>query len=349
MGKGRIHYIDFIKTLTIFIIVTLHNGTWRTDFMATGSVASLVQFCVRLFCEGVPIFVLLNGFLLLDKPFDAKKHAKRTLRLLVMTVIWSVIMEIYFPLMAHTPISVHGVIQGVLETSISNNNTSVLWFLQKLFVVYLLFPIIKHLYDTHEKLYNYLLLAVIISTFTAPLLSLVADIFDVGLLHSVKFFVGQYTLVFDANVYLVYFMVGGYLRKNDARLPKNKLILAGMASALAACAIGICISLYQGKTYPANYNYSQIFLLFTLVALFLLCAKIPFHNKLVNKVMALVGDNTMGIYLLHKMIIVWLDRFHLASDSLLKRFGLSFIVFLISLGLTCLIRKIPKLSNLVKL
>ena len=77
MGKSRVQYIDFIKTISIFIIITLHNGTWRTDFISSGSTASLVQYCIRLFCEGVPIFVFLNGFLLFDKTFNAKKHAKK--------------------------------------------------------------------------------------------------------------------------------------------------------------------------------------------------------------------------------------------------------------------------------
>ena len=144
-------------------------------------------------------------------------------------------------------------------------------------------------------------------------------------------------------------MLGGYLRKNEARLPKKKLVLVGSVCAVVACAVGIFASYYKGVTYSANYNYSQIFLMFTIVGAFLVCSKIPFNNKFINKVLALIGDNTMGIYLLHQMVIVGLNRFNPPTSSLILRLGLSLAVFVISLGITCIIRKIPKLSYIVKL
>lgn len=349
MTKNRIAYIDFIKTITIFIIITLHNGTWCTDFIGSGSVESMVQYCVRLFCEGVPVFVLLNGFLLFDKAFDAKKHIKRTIKLLVITVVWSVIMEIYSTLMAGLPLTFVGVLTSVLETNISNSNTGVLWFLQKLFVVYLIFPVLKHLYDTNEKLFNYLLMVVIVSTYSVSFVDMIAGIFNIDVLKSLQFFINQYTLVIGANIYIVYFMLGGYICKNMERLPKKKLVIVGGICAALACAIGIFASYYKGVTYSSNYNYSQIFLMFTIVGLFLVCSKIPFNNKFVNKAIALIGDNTMGIYLLHPMVIVGLNRFQIPTDSLVMRLGLTLVVFIVSFGITYLIRKTPKLSYLVKL
>lgn len=349
MTKNRIAYIDFIKTITIFIIITLHNGTWRTDFIASGSVGNMVQYCVRLFCEGVPVFVLLNGFLLFSKAFDAKKHIKRTIKLLVITVLWSVIMEIYFTLMAGSPLTFARILTSVLETSIANNNTGVLWFLQKLFVVYLFFPVLKLLYDTNEKIFNYLLLVIIISTYSVSFINMISGLFNIGVLKSVQFFLNQYTLVIGTNIYIVYFMLGGYICKNMERLPKKKLVLAGGICAALACAIGIFASYYKGVTYSSNYNYSQIFLMFTIIGLFLVCSKIPFNNKFINKAIAIIGDNTMGIYLLHRMVILGLNQFKIHTDSLMVRLGLSLVVFIVSFGITYLIRKIPKISYLVKL
>ncbi len=348
MEKSRVQYIDFIKTISIFIIITLHNGTWRTDFISSGSTASLVQYCIRLFCEGVPIFVFLNGFLIFDKPFNAKKHAKKTINLLVLTVLWSFIMEIYFTLMAGTPLTVIGVLTSVLETNISNSHTGVLWFLQELFIVYLIFPILKYLYDTHEKLFNYLLLVLIISTFSVSFISLIYDMFNIDILKSVLSFTKQYTLVIGTNIYVVYFMLGGYICKNKNKLPKKSLVLIGSICTVIACIIGIYISYRNGVTYRSNYNYSQVFLMFFIIAAFLLCSKIPFKNKFVNKVLMLVGDNTMGIYLLHQMVINLVSRFQIPTNSLALRLGLSMAVMIISLGITYIIRRIPKLSYIVK-
>ncbi len=349
MEKKRIVYIDFIKTVAIFIIITLHNGTWNTDFISNGSIASMIQYCARLFCEGVPIFVLLNGFLLFDRAFDAKKHMKRSAKLIIITVLWSFIMEIFYHLLEETPLSFESVLTGVLETSISNRHTGVLWFLQGLFVVYLIFPVLKYLYDTHEKLFNYLLLTVIISTYSVPLISLAYDAFQVGILNSMQVFISQYTLGIGINIYVVYFMLGGYIRKNWDRLPKKTLVLAGGICAVAACVIGILISCRAGVTYGANYNYSQIFLMFTVIGIILVCSKIPFNNKIINKGLAIVGDNTMGIYLIHRMVIEWMWKIQFPINTFILRLAMALTVFVISFAMTYIIRKIPKLSYLVKL
>ena len=350
MPKKRLIYLDFLKTLAIFIVITLHNSVWRTNFMDAGTVSSALQFCARLFCEGVPVFVLINGFLIFDRPYDGKKHWKRTINILVILLLWSVILEVALTLISGSPLTFSTVLTNVLETYIDQKNTGVLWFLQKLFVVYLLFPVLKHLYDTHEKLFNYILLVLTISTYGVALISMVAGIFDVGVLKSLHFFSKQYALTMGPSNFVVYFMLGGYLKRNWDSLPKKKLVIAGGVCAVLAVAIGLGASFYKGATYPANFNYSQIFLLFTIVGAFLVCSKIPFNNRYVNAVLTTVGDNTMGIYLLHQMVIRAMGAYlELPTDTLWWRLLWSLVVLAVSLGVTCLLRKIPKVSYLVKL
>ncbi len=349
MAKARMSWLDLIKTVAIFMIITLHNGTWRTDFMATGEVASLLQFCARLFCEGVPIFMLINGFLMLGKPFDLKKHVKRTVNVLVILLLWSVILEVAFCLIKGQPITVDGLLGSLLETTISRPQTGVLWFLHKLFVVYLLLPIIKHLYDTRPRLYDYLLLVLMLSTFITPLLSVFADILDSALLRSVIVFLNQYSLTVGSNVYVLYFMLGGYLYRHRDTLPRKTLIAVGAGAALVSCALGIIASVATGATYAAGFNYSQGFLMFTLVGAFLLCSRLPLRGRFPCALLASTGDNTMGIYLLHKIYIWGIDALGIIPTTLLQRLGLSLVVFLLSWVTAVLIRKIPKASFLVKL
>ncbi len=350
MPKNRIVYLDFIKTIAILFVITLHNGTLRTNFIDLGTLSSTIQYGVRLFCEGVPFFILINGFLSFPRTFDAKKHLRKTATILLLVVIWSVILDVFFTLMNGKTLTFTGVLVTVLKTSLSQPNTGVLWFLQKLFVLYLVYPILKHLYDTKESLFNYTLLVLLISTYGVSLLSLASGIWDNEILQGARFFLNQYSLVIGSNIYVVYFMMGGYLHRHMDALPKKVLFPAGALCIIAACGVGIFASYHKGATYPADFNFSQIFLLIAVVSAFVACSHIPFRNRFVNGALALIGDNTMGIYLLHMPVIAVLKRvLPLSYDALPARVGISLLVFAVSLGLTWLIRKIPKVSFLVKL
>lgn len=350
MSTKRIPYIDLIKVIAIFMVITLHNGTWYTDFITTGSLQNVIQYCARLFCEGVPVFMLINGFLMFDKKFDAKKHARRTLNVVLILIIWSIILDVSLTLIRNEPLSVLGILTSVLETNISNTHTGILWFLQKLVVVYIVFPVLKYLYDTQPKLFNYLLLVLIISTYSINLISLIAGIFENSILNSVYFFFNQYSLPFATNIYVIYFMLGGYIYKNADVMSKKKYFVLGIACVFIACAIGIFASFYKGTTYSNSFNYSQIFLMFTVIGMFFVCSRIPLNNSFVNKILASIGDNTMGIYLLHIIIISLIYKYNiLPTDSLVSRLIMAFAVLLISWCIAVLIRKIPKISFIIKL
>ena len=133
-------------------------------------------------------------------------------------------------------------------------------------------------------------------------------------------------------------------------ISKKRYYAIGLVSALIACVIGITISFYNGATYVNNFNYSQFFLMFTIVGLFFACSCIPLNNGFVNKLLASLGDNTMGIYLLHRLVITAIDKYVSVSTSpFVSRLAMSFVVLLISWGITVLIRKIPKVSFVVKI
>lgn len=332
------------------MVITLHSGMWHTDFMASGTWQRMLQFCIRLVLEGVPVFMLVNGFLMFDKKFDGKKHLRRTLNVVLIILIWSVLMDLFFTLLEGKPLSIRSVARTVLNTSISDSHTGVLWFLQKLVVIYLVFPVLKHLYDTRFSLFTYLLAVLFVSTYTINFVSLLTNFTQSELLKSVLFFLNRYSVVFTDNIYIIYFMLGGFLYRNMDKLPHKLCMIAGAVCTLLSAVFGVAVSVHQGATFSVGYNYSQVFLFFTILGMFLLCSHLPLNNPRVNKVLASIGDNTMGIYLLHRMVIFGINRWvSVTTLPFLYRFAVSFGVLLISWGLTVLIRKIPKVSFLVKL
>ena len=189
----------------------------------------------------------------------------------------------------------------------------------------------------------------IVSTYTVNFISFLSSTTGVEILNSVLFAVKQYSVNIGNNIYLIYFMLGGYLYKEKDKINTKLAVAIAVISYGLALVIGILLSHKNGVTYASNYIYSQFFLLFIVVALFLVCSKIPLNNAFINKVLAIVGDNTMGIYLLHRIIIVFFDRILHLTGGFAFRLAISAVTLVCGCIIAVIVRKIPKINYIIKL
>ena len=97
MEKKRYANIDLLKAIAILMVIALHAGLFNTAFITSSgiSISSIIQFIFRMVAEGVPIFIFVNGFLLINKEkFDLKLHLKKTLKIFLVLICWSAILTI---------------------------------------------------------------------------------------------------------------------------------------------------------------------------------------------------------------------------------------------------------------
>ena len=128
MEKKRYANIDLLKTIAIIMVIALHSQLFITDFIKDNKIST---YFIRILCEGVAIFILVNGFLLINKKqFDFKKHLLKTLKIFAILVIWSIILTISIQLIYKEPLKIIGIIKNIFITDINNKYTGVLWFLQ---------------------------------------------------------------------------------------------------------------------------------------------------------------------------------------------------------------------------
>ena len=74
----RMDNLDLMKALGILMVITLHVPLWKPEFMETYSAGRLLQYAFRIISEGVPVFVTINGLLLLKKKnMNLKAHAEK--------------------------------------------------------------------------------------------------------------------------------------------------------------------------------------------------------------------------------------------------------------------------------
>lgn len=77
-------FIDSIKTLAIFLVVFYH--------LSGSHVQSTIDYLIiSIASMGVPLFFAVNGFLILSKNVDPRKHILKTIRLYILTICWSFI------------------------------------------------------------------------------------------------------------------------------------------------------------------------------------------------------------------------------------------------------------------
>lgn len=105
-SKGHIVQFDYLRTFAIISVVVCHvkEEIYKLNLESIGELDLFNKVCVLCLFTfgrlGVPIFLFLTGYLLLDRDYDDKTTVvfwkRNLLSLLVTTVIWIVIYNLFF-------------------------------------------------------------------------------------------------------------------------------------------------------------------------------------------------------------------------------------------------------------
>lgn len=354
INNKRFDNIDLLKTIAIYFVILIHNFYHPINFTINNNIETYASFLIRLMIEGVLIFIFVNGFLLMDKQFDLKKHIKKMLNIFMLIITWSLIYTIIFSLLRGEELSLKSILSSILTTNISSSKTGILWFLQSLICLYLIFPIIKKVYDTDKKLYNYLFIIVLTFTVGSNLIILILQFICAvlkmyNLTSMVKTFINTYNPL--ANSYFIlYFMFGSYVKDNIEKISKHKtkIYILSILSIIVVFLYGVIYSNIIGKFYSSNFNYNTIFFMISLLGLFVATMNYKGKNKIIKNIINYIGKNSLGIYFIHIIVSKALAPLvSFTSIGLTLLYGL--FVLAISTVITYIISKIPVIKKLIKI
>ena len=358
-NKKRYDNIDLLKFIAIFMVITLHVPLYFTDFIKTQNIENFIQFSFRLISEGVLIFIFVNGFLIINKPFDLKKHIKKVIKVFFIMIFWGIINVIVFSLIRNETLSINKIIKETLNLKFTHLYSGHLWFLQNLICLYIFFPIIKIVHDSNKKVYNYLAITMIFFSvginFLNSICQLICKLSNIENLSAMILNNFNKINPYINNVFLCYFIIGGIVfeKKNIFENKKNVFyaVMLGLISWIIAIAFGYTMSKLNNKTYTENFNYNQIYLIITIIGLYALSTLyINKNNNLLNRFITSVGKNTMGIYLIHCIILEILKKYiNIWNASFFQRFVISFDVLIISWLISIMIMKIPNVNKILKI
>lgn len=365
--QKRLAALDLIKFLAMFFVVLYHGRYMWINIMKDLNLKTFCLFFIHtLLSTCVPMFFFVNGFLLINKELNLKKHILKTFKFIAITFIWGAITLYILSILRENPFSAKEFIESLW--SFKQDWINHLWFMGALVGIYFVFPIIKAAFDSNRKAFNYFVLFCTIVVFSVSFLDLAATFLDMQFEGGKRIIFNNWLNMFNPlrgvrAFTLAYFLIGCYFganrKKIDEKIKKFKFInpvtlilIIAVSTALYAY-WGIWSSHVTGEQWDTVwFGYDEIFILIDTVSFYLLSryykgnAKNPF-----SYIVKAVSKNTLGIYFTH-IIILELARYLKITQLGFMQNYISFIIYafiilLICAGISALLKKIPILKKLV--
>ena len=353
-NKERYDFIDLLKAIAIFFVVVYHFNNIQIDFInEKGNVFYLNYFIKSILSICVPVFFFVNGALLLNKPeLDIKKHIFKILNIIILIIIWGIISLIALSVIRHERLSFFDIIKGIF--TLKEGWINHLWFLEALIVIYIFFPLIFSTFKNNLNYFYFFFTCVLLLTFGNKLLAHCATTIS---FLSQKFMSKNFSLNYfsDFNAFrgiygysIGYFLLGGLMfYKKDLLGTKKYTLLSIIAitiSIILLFSYGVLESKRQNKIWDIVWDaYDTIYTLIIVASTYILSLKYK-HKGLMGKWIKLIGENSLGIYLLHRIIGAILEPIYFNSSfntTIIANIIFAFTILFLSLLMVLGFKRVP--------
>jgi len=361
MNKDRIYYYDVLKTLAIYLVCIYHFGVVNYDILKNDSYLTYLNyFFLGISSVGVPLFFMVNGALLLNKSYDIQKHVRKILTIFILLILWAAITLLLLIPKFNDTYTILEFIKAIYYLEYGKINH--LWFLKAIIYLYLLFPLIKALYDQNEiKLYWYLIIILILFTFGSVLLnnglSVLSFVFSIEGFQNKNIDLFGWLNPFDLSFSysIVYFVIGGLLVKyaSNIKIKTKWLYLILSISLIILFCLGQIKTISSNIVFDTVYmGYNSIMTLLMATSIFIIISRIKITNNKFLKTYQIIGANTLGIYFIHFPIGIWLKDYYSSlpiSNYLVINLTYSFLLMFLSFFIALLLKRIPYIKKLVEI
>ena len=367
--RERIYGFDLAETVAALFVVTYHITSCDFLFFRNPGPGTALTTCFRSFLViCVPLFLMINGYLLLHRPLDLKTHLLRTLRLVFLTLFWGI-----GPLL--TQLRLEGRSLGPVaffREMFSFDDlwgpTIFLWYLGAMVCVYLFLPMLHIAFRKSRPIFYAFLITAAVCTLGTRLVDQAVTLMD---FFTLRRFSGEA----DLNVLsvlnplgatrgfpFVYFCLGGLLpemqRWLEKRLPnpgpRNAVLGAGMVLFAALHTLWFLFLYRKSGHYvcPVWNGYNTVTGALISVCALLLCLNWQGGVPWLQRLFRTVSENSFGIYLLHMTPVLVLRVYLPVYTPWLRNQGGNVLaaaaVIALCVAVSALIRKIPGVRWLLK-
>lgn len=258
---------------------------------------------------GVPLFVMLSGFLLLGKDYPLVVFLKRRFsRVVIPALFWMIIYSFYGYLAQNSPATVWEALRNIIIQPVHYH----LWFIYLIIGLYLIYPILRPwIREARERDFMYFFIMCMIGTW---MYKIMAVFFNLP--------IGIYFELFANNC--GYFVLGYYLgSKHDSsaagapgnilpwRFSEKQLALIGLALVVVGTLSTMLASFWINSGWAPGTEFNVFFydyltpnVGFSAIGWFLL-VRFGFSNRPLMEFEKSFSAASFGIYLAHVLVMDW--------------------------------------------
>ena len=296
--------MDLIRTFAIVLVIVLHASTETvTVFNQMSPEGVTLWWTTNIYDSlarpAVPLFIMLSGMLLLQ-PAKLNESLgiffkKRLNRIALPFVFWGIAYFAWRAFVNGETLTTNSIVQGVLTGPYNH-----FWFLYLIVGLYLLTPVLRVLVAyIKRRTFSFLMILWFVGTAIVPLLGLFSD----------------YSL--NANVFIItgwlgYFLLGAYFLKTRVR-PIILYTIMTLGYTWTIIGTYLIVGTIGEHVSQFFYDAASFSMIGASVALFLLLSMVPSHTleerfPRGNRVLRLISQNTIPIYLFHVMVLEALQK-----------------------------------------
>ena len=296
--------MDLIRTFAIVLVIVLHASTETvTVFNQMSPEGVTLWWTTNIYDSlarpAVPLFIMLSGMLLLQ-PAKLNESLgvffkKRLNRIALPFVFWGIAYFAWRAFVNGETLTTNSIVQGVLTGPYNH-----FWFLYLIVGLYLLTPVLRVLVAyIKRRTFSFLMILWFVGTAIVPLLGLFSD----------------YSL--NANVFIItgwlgYFLLGAYFLKTRVR-PIILYTIMTLGYTWTIIGTYLIVGTIGEHVSQFFYDAASFSMIGASVALFLLLSMVSSHTleerfPRGNRVLRLISQNTIPIYLFHVMVLESLQK-----------------------------------------
>jgi|GEM_PF-194130 len=355
LQKTRIAWLDIARSFAIFSVIVVHctERIYSMDFdkLQTMGVFS-PMFRNVLFTVGrigVPLFLMITGYLLLDRDFSSSKkifsfYKHNLLPLIVTAEMWILIYAARYFITGEGGYTVADMIGDMLF--IRPHNMGHMWYVPLIIGFYIAVPFIANaIRNVSSKVLAVPVLLVFVTVFLFQFYGIFQNAFDLPFTVT-----RQVDVSFLGGTYGIYLIAGALCKRGVLKKIPTAVVLLISVASFAVMALFIFFMMRAGYDYHLWYDFPFLFL--CAFCLFELFSRINTKRALVKKgipVTAAISSVSFGMYFMHVPLLRDILKYFEAMDinNPLKTLIYIAVVFTVSLVLSFLLSKIPVVKRLL--
>nr|WP_308668302.1 acyltransferase [uncultured Agathobacter sp.] len=342
----RFVWIDYLRCVAIICVILCHVTETTVSLsidnyfdISSDYNIPLVFFAIGRI--GVPFFVLITGFLLLDRAYNKEKRIsfwnKRVIHLFIIVEIWLTIYFFWYRFYEKTPISIGDYIKEMLF--LRKCDMGHMWYMSMILGLYIFIPFVSIILHNVEMNHIIFIWGICVAySFGIPTLNIIMNILN---RENVSM---QLSLEFGGGVFGCYLLAGYLIKKGLLKKIRNSILILFTFVCIALLCVLEVLSYRNGITYNAWYD--CIFLLIIGMCLFEFCSRLELKS---NRVIEFGAKYSFGVYLTHNMVRSFIMK-NIVFDNVNKIVMIviyEILVIVISYIVTYAISKIPKIGKYI--